>query len=131
MKTLADARAHLGHVDAAMLGRAAYETPYVFAEADRLFYGFGHVPTRREAALAFTPYVAEQLARGVPLSRMTRHVLGLFAGQPGARAWRRHLSERAHLAGAGVGVLGDALGAVPDEVLDARSSRLEPVPNPV
>lgn len=119
VRSLEAALTHLKHVDAAMIGRAAYETPYTLARADALFYGGAHAPTRREVVTAALPYVAEQLDRGVPLNSMTRHMLGLFAGQPGARAWRRFLSEHAYRPGAGVEVLKAALAAVPEEVLDA------------
>ncbi len=131
VRTLGDALEQLGHLDAVMIGRAAYETPYTFAAADALFYGEAHVPTRREVVEAFKPYVAEQLKRGVPLNSLTRHTLGLFAGCPGARAWRRHLSENAHKAGAGLEVLDDALSAVPDEVLDAHPDVPGVVSSPV
>lgn len=130
VKTLGDALRQLEHLDAAMVGRAAYETPYTFAAADALFYGEAHVPTRREVVEAFTPYVAGQLAKGVPLNSLTRHILGLFAGCPGARAWRRHLSENAHKPGAGLGVLEEALSAVPVDVLDARPDVSGPVLSP-
>jgi len=120
VKTLGEAEGHLERVDAVMIGRAAYETPYALAEADARFYGAAHVPTRREVVDAVIPYAAEQLERGVPLNSLTRHMLGLFAGQPGARAWRRHLSEHAHRPGAGVGVLQDALAYLPNAVLDER-----------
>ena len=120
VKTLAEAQAQLTRVDAVMLGRAAYETPFVLAQADALFYGAEHVPTRLEVVTAVLPYLDEQLGRGVPLGSMTRHMLGLFAGQPGARAWRRHLSENVYRPGAGVGVLQDALGFIPDTVLNER-----------
>ena len=120
VKTLDEASAHLRHVDAVMIGRAAYETPYVLALADRLFYGAERVPTRREVVASVLPYVAERLGCGVPLNSLTRHMLGLFAGQPGARAWRRHLSENVHKPGVGDGVLQDALRFIPDAVLDER-----------
>jgi tRNA-dihydrouridine synthase A len=66
------------------------------------------------------PYAEALVGRGEPVSRLTRHVLGLFAGRPGARAWRRHLSEAAHRPGAGAEVLLEAAARVPDEVLDER-----------
>ncbi len=131
VKTLEEASGQLEHLDAVMIGRAAYETPYLFATADALFYGETHVPTRREVVKAFKPYVFEQLAKGVPLNRLTRHMLGLFAGCPGARAWRRHLSENAHKPGAGLRVLEEALCAVPNEVLNARPDVPSPVSSPV
>ena len=120
------ARAHLEHVDAVMIGRAAYDDPYLFATADRDFFDpSAPVPTRRQVVEAFMPYAEEQAARGVPVKRLTRHVLGLVSHRPGAKAWRRHLSENAHLDGAGPRVLLDALDQVPDPVVDERP---EPVP---
>ena len=120
VKTLEDAQLHLEYVDAVMLGRAAYETPFVLARADALFYGAEHSPTRREVVEAMLPYLETQLSYGVPLNSMTRHMLGLFAGQPGARLWRRHISENAHKPGAGAEVVQDALNFVPDTILDER-----------
>jgi tRNA-dihydrouridine synthase A len=93
IESLDSAQAQLGHVDGAMLGRAAYHDPWVLAEADARL--FGEAPrqlSRREVAEAMLPYIAAQAAAGVPVSRITRHLLGLFHGVPGARAWRRALS---------------------------------------
>ena len=123
VKTLEDVQLHLEHIDAVMLGRAAYETPYALAQADTRFYGAEHVPTRLEVAEAMLPYVEAQLSQDAPLNSMTRHMLGLFAGQPGARAWRRHISENAHKPGAGAEVVSDALRWVPDAVLNERPVR--------
>lgn len=116
--TLDEAEAHLTHVDGAMLGRAAYQHPYILAEADRRFYGDGHeIPSRHEVLDAFMPYVQRELARGTHLHAMTRHILGLFQGCPGARAFRRHLSENAPRPGAGAEVIREAMALVrdPDE----------------
>ncbi len=125
INTLEAARRQLTFVDGVMVGRAAYQTPYRWALADQLFYGASEPAlTRREVVLEMIPYVEAMLARGVYLSRITRHMLGLFAGQPGARAWKRHLSEHAHLPGAGAGVLIAALAGVPEAVLDARPEAL-------
>ena len=123
VKTLAEVQLHLERVDAVMLGRAAYETPYALAETDARFYGAKHIPTRREVVETMLPYVEAQRSQGVPLNSMTRHMLGLFAGQPGARAWRRHISENVHKPGAGAEVVSDALRLVPDAVLDERPIR--------
>ncbi|HEX7007194.1 MAG TPA: tRNA dihydrouridine(20/20a) synthase DusA [Alphaproteobacteria bacterium] len=110
--TLDDAAAHLAHVDGVMIGRAAYHNPYLLAAADRVLFGETRAAPGREAVVeAMIPYAAEQRARGVPLSAITRHMLGLFNGEPGARAWRRTLSEQAHRAGAGVEVIERALAA--------------------
>jgi tRNA-dihydrouridine synthase A len=104
--SLDEAAAHLAHVDGAMLGRAAYADPYLLASVDRALFGAEEKqPSRLEALDALMPYVADELARGARLNQMTRHILGLFHGQPRARAFRRHLAENAHLEGAGIEVL--------------------------
>ncbi|MGV8996464.1 MAG: tRNA dihydrouridine(20/20a) synthase DusA [Parvibaculaceae bacterium] len=118
--TLDEAEAHMSHVDGAMLGRAAYQTPYVLAGVDQRFYGATTpVPTRQEILEAFLPYVEEQLSRGYHLHAMSRHILGLFTGLPGARAYRRHISENAPRKDAGIAVLRDAMALVPQEVATA------------
>ena len=105
----------LRQVDGAMIGRAAYENPYLLAEVDRRFFGSSAPPpSRHQVIRAFLPYVEDQLQQGTPLHCMTRHVLGLFQGIPGARAWRRHLSEHTHRRGAGMEVLEAALGQIPE-----------------
>ncbi|MGA7801184.1 MAG: tRNA dihydrouridine(20/20a) synthase DusA, partial [Gammaproteobacteria bacterium] len=89
---LDEAQHHLRHVDGVMIGRQAYHNPYLLAAADgRIFGDTAQAPSREAVAAALLPYVEEQLALGVPLQRVTRHILGLFQGVPGARAWRRHL----------------------------------------
>lgn len=114
--SLDEAAAHLDHVDGAMLGRAAYQTPWVLADVDRRFYGETRAPlTRHEVLEAFLPYVEEQLARGIHLHAMSRHILGLFHGAPGARAFRRHISENAPRQDAGVAVIREAMALVPGE----------------
>ncbi|PWC34984.1 tRNA dihydrouridine(20/20a) synthase DusA [Azospirillum sp. TSO22-1] len=96
---------HLTRVDSVMIGRAAYENPYLLADVDRRFLGGTPGPGRHAVIEAMIPYVEERLSRGVSLAMITRHMLGLFQGLPGARAWRRHLSENAHRPGAGPEVL--------------------------
>lgn len=114
--TLTQAREHLAHVDGVMMGRAAYQLPWVLADVDQAFFGeAGRGLTRAQALEAFKPYVARELAKGVPLNVMTKHVLGLFNGLPGARAFRRHLSENAVKRGAGLGVIDEALALVREE----------------
>jgi len=103
----------LGPVDGAMIGRAAYENPYLLAEADQRLFGSTEPPlTRHQVIQAFRPYLETQLQQGTPLHGLTRHILGLFQGVPGARAWRRQLSEPACRRGAGVEVLEAALQCV-------------------
>jgi len=123
--TLEAVRSQLAFVDGVMVGRAAYQTPYRLALADRLFYGSSEpAPTRREVVLGIIPYLEAMLAQGVYLSRITRHMLGLLAGQPGAKAWKRHLGEHAHRPGAGIEVLTAALQGVPEAVLDHNPEAL-------
>jgi tRNA-dihydrouridine synthase A len=111
--TLEEARAHLDHVDGVMLGRAAYQSPWLLNGADARLFGDEQVErTRHDVIEAMTPYIARELAQGVPLNAMTKHLLGLFNGVPGARAFRRHLSENATRRGAGVDVLRKALAYV-------------------
>ena len=98
IETLAVAEAQLPHVDGVMLGRAAYADPYLLAEVDRALFGSNETPPSRLDVLdAFRPYVEAELAKGARLNQMTRHILGLFHGQPRVRAFRRHLAEHAHL----------------------------------
>jgi tRNA-dihydrouridine synthase A len=107
----------LRHVDGAMIGRAAYENPYLLAEVDRRFWGCGWpAASRQDIVRDLLPYVERQLRLGTPLRCITRHLLGLFQGVPGARAWRRYLSENAHRPGAGAAVLEAALQQVPEPV---------------
>jgi tRNA-dihydrouridine synthase A len=97
--TEAEATAHLDHVEGAMLGRAAYHDPYLLHRLDVAWFG-GPLRTRGELLRALRPYVEDQLARGVYLKHITRHLLGLFAGERGGRAFRQVLSEGAHKPGA-------------------------------
>jgi tRNA-dihydrouridine synthase A len=116
IESLAAAELHLPHVDGVMLGRAAYADPYLLAEIDRALFGSNETPPSRLDALdRFMPYVEGELAKGTRLNQMTRHILGLFHGQPRARAFRRHLAEHAHLEGAGIDVLNAARRIVAGE----------------
>jgi tRNA-dihydrouridine synthase A len=109
IQTLDQAEAHLAHVDGVMLGRTAYQNPALLADIDTRF--FGDAPRDIDAALAeWCDYVERKLFEGARLNSMTRHMLGLFNGRPGARAFRRHLSENAVRDGAGITVLREALG---------------------
>jgi tRNA-dihydrouridine synthase A len=113
IENLDAAAAHLEHVNGAMLGRAAYQNPYLLAEVDTRFCGAENLPPDRETIIErLRPYVADQLASGTPLHAMTRHILGLYNGLRGARAWRRHLSENGTRRGAGISVLDDAMAYV-------------------
>ena len=116
IESFAAAKAQLAQVDGVMLGRAAYADPYLLAEVDGVLFGEERVvPSRLDVLDAFRPYVEEQLARGSRLNQLTRHILGLFHGQPRARAFRRHLAENAHLEGAGVEVMEEARSIIVGE----------------
>jgi tRNA-dihydrouridine synthase A len=118
--TVEACREHLGHVDGVMIGRQAYHTPWFLTELEAAF-GTGDVPgSRHEVVRRMLPYIEKELAAGIFLKHITRHMLGLFAGQPGARAWRRYLSENAHRPGAGIDVVRQALAKVPDDVRAAE-----------
>ena len=123
IKTLDDSRNHLQHVDSVMIGREAYQNPWLLASVDEAFYGQpGPARTRHQAAWTLRPYIARRLEEGARLNHITRHLLGLFQGCPGGRRFRRHLSEHAHRDGAGLQVFDDALGLVPEpgrQFLDA------------
>jgi tRNA-dihydrouridine synthase A len=101
-------RAHLAEVDGVMLGRAAYHDPWLLAELEHALWG-APLPARADVLHRLRPYVEAELARGTRLSHVTRHLLGLFQGQPGARGFRRVLSEGAHRDGAGWPLLEQAL----------------------
>ncbi len=124
---LDEAQAHLEHVDGVMLGRAAYHDPAVLGSVDRRIFGeaVGDIDGF-EAIDRYRPYMAAQLARGVPLNAMTRHMLGLFHGWPGARAWRRILSVEAAAKGSGLEVLDRALDVI-REGQDRAAERLTAV----
>ena len=111
--TLGEAETHFAGLDGVMIGRAAYHTPYMLAWADSLLFGERTpVPSRREILERFLPYVDAELERGTPLKAMARHILGLFHGLPGAREWRRYLSERAWRPNADATVIRKALDGV-------------------
>ncbi|ELV7526680.1 tRNA dihydrouridine(20/20a) synthase DusA [Edwardsiella ictaluri] len=110
VKRLDEARAHLQHVDGVMVGREAYHNPGILAQVDsQLFDADAAVPDSVAVVRALYPYIGRELAQGTYLGHITRHILGLFQGIPGARQWRRHLSENAHRPGAGIDVVEQAL----------------------
>ena len=112
--TADDIAALLECVDGVMIGRQAYHDPFFLAELEQRFLSGAQPPGRRDVVERMLPYIERELEAGERLIRIVRHMLGLFAGQPGARAWRRTISENAHRRGAGVGVLLDALNAIPE-----------------
>ena len=114
VETLDQAEGHLSRVDGVMIGRAAYHNPWLLADADRRLFGAENpVSARAEVVEAMIPYLEAHLREpGGKVSHVTRHMLGLFNGQPGARKWRRSLSENAVRKDATAGVLGEALQLV-------------------
>lgn len=112
-KRLDEAKAQLDKVDAVMIGRAAYDTPFMFATADREFFGHSSVPpTREQVVQAMIPYIEKWTDKGTRLHSITRHMLHLFHGQPGSRAWKRVLTEQSGQSGAGANVVFNALAQV-------------------
>ncbi|MFA6162373.1 MAG: tRNA dihydrouridine(20/20a) synthase DusA [Methylobacter sp.] len=108
--TLDQAEEIMKNVDGVMVGREAYHNPYLLADVDRRFFGESKTPLSREAVLrSFIPYIREQLDDEVRLSSISRHILGLFHGEYGARGWRRHISENVCKPGADIHVILDAL----------------------
>jgi len=113
IKTLQDAEALLKKTDGVMLGREAYQNPFILNEVDAVFFGAAtNAQTRTEGLQKFIPYIEEELERGTPLHNMTRHILGLYKGQKGGKKFRRHLSENSYKKAADIGVLLDAISYV-------------------
>lgn len=134
IRDFAQAREQLDQVDGVMIGRAAYENPYLFATADQQFYAAGALEadiranvedeaetnaardssakSRQQIVEEMIPYVEQKLAQGYKLTYVARHMLSLFYGQPGGRRWRRHLSENAHRPTADASLLREALAMV-------------------
>jgi tRNA-dihydrouridine synthase A len=110
--TLAAAAAQLVKVDGVAIGRSAYQNPYLLAEVDRQLFGAASVPSRRAVLEALIPYVEEHLGRGGRLNNIARHILGLYHGQPHARAFRRHLAQNAARPGAGIEVLSESIALI-------------------
>jgi tRNA-dihydrouridine synthase A len=118
--TLAEATAHLEHVDGVMLGRAAYQNPSILLGVDAALFGAPARSAHPAATLArMAPYIERELARGKRLSSITRHMLGLVQGVPGARGFRRHLTEGAIRPGAGLDVVFEALRFLQLECVEA------------
>ncbi|MGI8936204.1 MAG: tRNA dihydrouridine(20/20a) synthase DusA [Phormidesmis sp.] len=121
-RTLEQVKTQLSSVDAVMVGRAAYDNPYLFAHADREFFGEDTVPpTRHQIVQAMLPYIDHWTSRGLKLNSITRHMMHLFHGQPGSRIWKRYITERASQTGAGAEVVAAAL----DQVTEAAAVVLQ------
>ncbi|MCG7996414.1 MAG: tRNA dihydrouridine(20/20a) synthase DusA [Candidatus Thiodiazotropha taylori] len=104
--TLEQVEENLKQVDGVMIGREAYNNPWILSQADSLIYASEGSPASRHQIIeAMIPYIDQELSAGTPINRITRHILGLFQGLPGAKKWRRMLSEEAHKAGADSGLI--------------------------
>ncbi|MDF0749117.1 tRNA dihydrouridine(20/20a) synthase DusA [Marinobacter sp. 71-i] len=115
IRTFAECREHLEHTDGVMLGREAYHNPWLLAGVDSEFFGQPMpVQSRHDALRAVLPFIQDELDRGVYLSHISRHLMGLFLGQPGGRQFRRYISENAHKPGSGLEVIEQAMARVPE-----------------
>ncbi|MGI8473768.1 tRNA dihydrouridine(20/20a) synthase DusA [Pectobacterium brasiliense] len=113
VKTLEEAKTHLQHLDGVMMGREAYQNPGILAQVDRELFGIdAATPDLAGVVRAMYPYIERELSGGASLGHITRHMLGMFQGIPGARQWRRYLSENAHKHGADAAVVERALALV-------------------
>jgi tRNA-dihydrouridine synthase A len=111
--TLEQVHQQLQSVDAVMIGRAAYDNPYLFATCDRQLFGEENsIPSRIEIAEAMIPYIDEWRAKGLKLNKITRHLLQLFHGQAGSRIWKRVITEKSCIVGAGSEVIREAIAAI-------------------
>ncbi|WP_414684586.1 tRNA dihydrouridine(20/20a) synthase DusA [Microbulbifer sp.] len=114
INSLEECRQHLQQLDGVMLGRAAYQTPNILADVDAELFGGAPGPSPAQVIRDMLPYIERELGKGQRLNHITRHMMGLFQGVPGARRFRRYLSEHAHTVGAGPEVLEQALALVTD-----------------
>ena len=122
VKTYEDIDLHLNHIDGVMIGREVYSNPYILAEVDRRYYQDPHsVLTRHQVVEAMIPYAVRQIEQGARIWHIARHMLGLFQGQPGARIWRRYLSQNGTRAGVGVELLEEALEALDNAQKQAQA----------
>lgn len=105
---------HLNHMDGVMIGREAYHNPYALVGFEQALFDESFTISRHEVAENMLPYIEQYLANGGHLKHITRHMMGLFQNIPGAKRWRRYLSENAHLPDAGVHTVQAAMALVPD-----------------
>ena len=114
IKTLAECEQHLAKVDGVMLGREVYHNPFILREVDKKIYGDDtqKQQTELEVLQLYMQYMQKELAKGVYLKHLSRHLLGFFNGQPGAKAWRRYISENAYKPGADINVIKKALSFI-------------------
>ncbi|MEZ9184291.1 tRNA dihydrouridine(20/20a) synthase DusA [Vibrio splendidus] len=115
--TLEQTKEHLQHLDGVMIGREAYHSPFILAEVDQQIFGLDTpIKKRSQVVEEMYPYIERELSNGASLGHISRHMLGLFQSMPGARQWRRYISENAHKKGAGIEVMQTALAKIPKEL---------------
>ncbi|MFS1464501.1 tRNA dihydrouridine(20/20a) synthase DusA [Vibrio lentus] len=115
--TLEQTKEHLQHLDGVMIGREAYHSPFILAEVDQQIFGLDTpIKKRSQVVEEMYPYIERELSNGASLGHISRHMLGLFQSMPGARQWRRYISENAHKKGAGIEVVQTALAKIPKEL---------------
>ncbi|CAK2479280.1 tRNA-dihydrouridine synthase A [Vibrio crassostreae] len=115
--TLEQTKEHLQHLDGVMIGREAYHSPFILAEVDQQIFGLDSpIKKRSQVVEEMYPYIERELSNGASLGHISRHMLGLFQSMPGARQWRRYISENAHKKGAGIEVMQTALAKIPKEL---------------
>lgn len=111
--TIEQCQQHLEHVDGVMVGREAYSNPYMLSQVDQAFYGVESVPrTRDEVMHEYMNYIDRHIAQGGRLNHLSKHIVGLYHGEPRSRLWRRHISQNAHIPGSDRKVLEDAYAAM-------------------
>lgn len=126
IKTLDECEQHLAHVDGVMVGREAYNNPWILSQVDsRLFNQKDQVTSRIQALLDFVPFVEQRLNNGERLSHLTRHIMGIFLGQPGGKQFRRYLSEQGHKKDASIDVLKQAIDLVNEQLTRAKEIKNE------
>ncbi|XNH22084.1 tRNA dihydrouridine(20/20a) synthase DusA [Vibrio cyclitrophicus] len=115
--TLEQTKEHLQHLDGVMIDREAYHSPFILAEVDQQIFGLDTpIKKRSQVVEEMYPYIERELSNGASLGHISRHMLGLFQSMPGARQWRRYISENAHKKGAGIEVMQTALAKIPKEL---------------
>jgi len=115
VKTIADSLAHLAPIDGVMIGREAYSNPFILSEVDEKIYGDSPFSlSRHDVVRAMYDYIEDEMRQGANFWHIARHMLGIFQGQPGARGYRRHLSENGHGKQADLSVMDKALSFVPE-----------------
>ena len=115
IQTIEECHDHLEHVDGVMLGREAYQNPWMLAQVDEALFGMDSpLKSRDDVIAALLPFAEQHIAQGGQLNHVTRHILGLYHGVPGAKKFRRHLSENAYKKEAGISILAEAYALVSD-----------------